>query len=173
MSDVIEVIEDVVNVSIDETHIEVVSVGTQGPPGPTGDPATNLVTSVNGHQGDVTGLAELTDLESYATTVALGALSAAVSTALNGKVDKVGTTNRAYVTDGSGNQTTYPVSQGALGDSIARRDGGGRLLASDASTATQLATKGQMDVALATKMSLAGDETITGRKTFNLLPIFT
>lgn len=107
MSDVVEVIEDVVNVSIDETHIEVVSVGTQGPPGPTGDPATNLVTSVVGETGDVT--LEMMGLDLVDNTPDVDKpVSTLQQAALSGKLDKTGGTTTGPI-------TTPTIIGGAVG----------------------------------------------------------
>lgn len=171
MSDVVEVIEDVVNVSIDETHIEVVSVGTQGPPGPTGDPATNLVTSVAGGTGDVT--LEDMGLDLVDNTSDLDKpVSTAQQNALNAKMDFPSSNARVPVRGASNNQASIPYAEGPTAGSFPLRTSDGQVRTSPATLTDAAVPKAQMDAADATKVGIANDETITGRKTFGLLPIF-
>ncbi|PPG60269.1 right-handed parallel beta-helix repeat-containing protein [Rathayibacter sp. AY1C5] len=83
MSDLIQVLEDVVNVSVDETRVEVITVGIQGPPGAPPDTAVKSVAGRVGHvvlsKADV-GL-NLVDN----TSDAAKPVSAPVQTALNAK----------------------------------------------------------------------------------------
>ena len=160
MSDVVEVIEDVVNVSIDETHIEVVSVGTQGPPGPTGDPATNLVTSVVGETGDVT--LEMMGLDLVDNTPDVDKpVSTSQQAALDAKVDQVIGNTRVYVTNGSGAQTSNAWSDAPNADTFARRTTGGQTRVGTAVLSDAATTKAQMDAADATKFDKTGG-TISG-----------
>lgn len=123
MADSIYIVEDRVIVSIDETHVEVISAGTQGPAGvnglpgaqgpagvtgatgPTGDPgdpATNLVTSAAGRLGAVTLSRSDVGLNSVDNTSdASKPVSTAQQVALDGKLDKVSIPNRVYVVNAS------------------------------------------------------------------------
>ena len=106
--------------------------GPQGSTGPQGDPATNLVQSVNTRTGAVTGLAEASDLTAHTSNtsnphsvtkaqVGLGnvdntsdlnkPISTATQTALDGKLDDTQFSGLSKITVG----TTAPASP-AIGD---------------------------------------------------------
>lgn len=75
-----------------------------------------------------------------------------LTTDLGNKVDKVATPNRVYIVDNSGVTTVGSYSSAATASSFALRDSNGNLTASAATLAAHLATKGQMDTALALKL---------------------
>lgn len=85
-----------------------------------------------------------------------------MDTALSGKVNITPLARRIYSTDDSGAQVTREYSDvAAIGGSVAGRNANGQIIAAGATTAGQLATKGQMDAADDLKVNKSGD-TMTG-----------
>lgn len=90
MTDTVNIVEENVTVSVDGDTVEVVTIGIQGP---SGSPASNLVTSVAGKQGVVQLEKEDVGLDQVDNTSdADKPVSNAVQTALDGKVSKSGDT---------------------------------------------------------------------------------
>lgn len=168
MSDRVYVSEEVTVVEIDETHVEVVSVGIQGPvgppgdQGPQGDPATNLVTSVAGKQGVVTlskddvGLSAVDNTSDSSKPV-----STAQQAALTAKMDFPLTNSNVAVRGSTGNQASLPYSVGALSTSIPLRASAGTIETATPTIAAHATTKAYVDAGLALQVSKAGD-TMTG-----------
>lgn len=115
-------------------------IGPQGPVGPAGPTGVYIGPSAPDD-----------------TSVVWADIDDSGNMALDGKVDKVAVANRGYTTDGSGGQTTLPLSTGSAANSIAIRDANGRTGGADATSNGQYVTKGQMDTADALKVNKAGD----------------
>lgn len=100
-----------------------------------------------------------------------------VDTGLDGKATKVSIPQFSLsVRAGAGSgepDATRSWAIGATVNTFAFRDTDGTLQASSPTINSHLTTKGYVDTALTGKVGTSGDETIGGRKTFTLLPIFT
>lgn len=115
--------------------------GQQGIQGPQGDPATNLVTSVNGRQGAVTGLAENSDLIAHTTDTTNPHAVTKAQVGL-GNVPNVDATQRANHTG------TQPIS-----------------------TIVSLQASLDAKANDSTVVHLTGNESISGIKTFSSSPV--
>lgn len=137
------------------------------------------VTSVNGREGDVTGLAEKAELDmvenelfqdltdgdaatlasanSYTNAgLATKADAVATATALDGKANFPTTNSSVPVRGIAGAQASIGYSDGAVNGSLARRTGTGQLKGATAVGTDDLVPKAQMDAADALKVDKAG-----------------
>lgn len=146
------------------SHVQVAAVSfLAGPKGNQGDPATNLVTSVNDKQGSVTVTKTDTGLGNVDNTSDLDKpVSTATQTALGAKVNVDTNATRVYINNTAGVPTTNAWSDAPAADTFARRTTGGQLRVGTAVLTDAATTKAQMDTADALKVNKAGD-TMTGR----------
>lgn len=99
-------------------------------------------------------------------------VSNAQQTALDTKLDKASGTQRVYIVNAAGTQTTAQYSPTAVAGTFVTRDASGRIAAVDPSASSDVTTKNYVDTALASKANdssvvhTSGNETIANQKTF-------
>lgn len=146
------------------SHVQVAAVSfLAGPKGNQGDPATNLVTSVNDKQGSVTVTKTDTGLGNVDNTSDLDKpVSTATQTALNGKRSVETGNDIVYINNASGTQGKLGYSYAAVADTLAVRGLNGVVRTGTPSGVNDATPKTYVDIADALKVNKAGD-TMTGQ----------